>query len=117
MDLYFPMTSTVVPFTVVPGKGFYGVQDGRHRHYRYDNGSTGWGGGVVVSKGIKEWKRKSRKFIWDHREGQDNEKGGKDKRDRGRLWGGGVGVASPCPNLVFLSRSSSRAHIPLGSKY
>lgn len=39
------------------------------------------------NKGIKEWKRKSRKFVRDHREGQDKEKGGQD--EYGQRKGGG----------------------------
>lgn len=53
--------------------------------------TNGTGGGtdegVMGNKRIKEWKRKSRKLVGDHREGQDKEKGGKDE-DRGRQgWG------------------------------
>lgn len=40
------------------------------------------------NKIIKECKRKSKKLVRDHREGQDKEKGGKDKDGQRRAGGG-----------------------------
>lgn len=78
----------VVFVSVFADRAFYGVsssgfyrfyrfyQDGRYRCYRFDNGSTGERGGGVEAE---EWKRKSKKSVGDHREGQDNGRGGKDE--------------------------------------
>lgn len=42
----------------------------------------------MENKRIKEWKRKSKKSVGDHREGQDKERGGKDEdgQAEGRGW-------------------------------
>lgn len=69
-----------------------------------------WGGG--------EW-GVTKLLERDDRKREIKKREGRTKRDRG--WQGVKDregeVMSPSSNLVLLSRGSSRAHIPLGSKY